>query len=98
MAAAEAAGQSGADDNDAVLALIGGIYQLHFEAGPVPRGLYRTGRNSRVQFHIQRISPAGLTPARMASGTMMKSKHEDERKRLHCHLKSRGVARVRESE
>ncbi len=44
-------GQSGADNDNGVTALIGRIDQLHVEASPVPSRLDRARRKTRVEFH-----------------------------------------------
>ena len=46
-----AAGQAGANHDDAVLALVGRVDQLHVELALVPRLLDRSGRDSGIQFH-----------------------------------------------
>src|SRR6185437_7341304 len=45
------AGETGADDEDVVLALVGWIHQLHLEARAVPKLFNRTGRSSRIERH-----------------------------------------------
>jgi len=50
-------GKAGADDENLVLALVGGIDQLRFEAMAIPGSFNRSGRTFAVEYH----SPTPLT-------------------------------------
>src|SRR4030095_5252815 len=63
-------GQPRSDHEDGVLALVGGVDQLHLEAVRVPLPLDRTGGD--VRFQIQAASSGHRTiPASTASGNEM---------------------------
>src|SRR5690606_39369756 len=54
-----AAGEAGADHEDLVLALVGGVDQLHLEAVAVPLALDRAVRDFGVEIHACGPSGAG---------------------------------------
>src|SRR5262249_59491877 len=66
------AGQAGADDEDAVLALVGGVDQLHVEAVLVPLGFERPGRDFGIELHgassFRENHLGGTSPNITASG------------------------------
>ena len=64
-----------ADDQDGVLAPVGGIHQLHLEAAAVPLLFDRSLRDSGVEHDRHRSLLQRTHPARTATGTEMKPRN-----------------------
>src|SRR6266446_8667818 len=68
-------GEARADDQDSVLAPVGGIHQLHLEAAAVPFLFDRSRRDSGFGYGHHRSLLQRTHPAKTATGTEMKPKN-----------------------